>query len=464
MATARLRFASPSHKRTLPVHANRKRSRTHSHAPGPHARPQSWLKASWQLTPRDVESPHSSDGSTHAPGTLMQDFEKLGVFYLGSQYDQAAKKADPDPLILYDSKDLVTHAVCVGMTGSGKTGLCLALLEEAAIDDIPALIIDPKGDLSNLLLTVPDLKGSDCQPWINTDDAQEGRRRPGGVRPAAGRSLEEGTRLHRPDRRADPDAEAEGRLRHLHAGLERRRPRLDPAVVRGPARISSRRLRAPPRTGQHHGHQPARAPQHRGGSGLVEGAHPPVDDPGDRVEGGQEPRPAVDHLADPDAGREPDRRARSRDVLPVEGAVRSVDAVQQPARVAELRVVDVRRAARHRLHALHEGREAADGDLLDRPPQRHRADVLRLPLLQPGSRLDAPTARHHEPARPHLHGRDLRLLPAGQEPADEDADADDAEAGPRVRRRHDPRHAEPGRHRLQGARQLRHLVSRPFAK
>jgi hypothetical protein len=103
----------------------------------------------------------------------MQDFEKLGVFYLGSQYDETTKKDDPDHLILYDSKDLVTHAVCVGMTGSGKTGLCLALLEEAAIDDIPALIIDPKGDLSNLLLTFPDLKGSDFQPWVNVDDARK---------------------------------------------------------------------------------------------------------------------------------------------------------------------------------------------------------------------------------------------------------------------------------------------------
>jgi late competence protein required for DNA uptake (superfamily II DNA/RNA helicase) len=79
------------------------------------------------------------------------DFEKLGVFYLGRLYDSQQKKAQ-DGLLLYDSKDLVTHAVCVGMTGSGKTGLCLALIEEAAIDGIPALLIDPKGDLANLLL------------------------------------------------------------------------------------------------------------------------------------------------------------------------------------------------------------------------------------------------------------------------------------------------------------------------
>ena len=101
-----------------------------------------------------------------------QDFERLGVFYLGRPYDFAAKRANPGWL-LYDSKDLVTHAVCVGMTGSGKTGLCLSLLEEAAIDNIPAIIIDPKGDLGNLLLTFPSLKGEDFLPWINEDDARK---------------------------------------------------------------------------------------------------------------------------------------------------------------------------------------------------------------------------------------------------------------------------------------------------
>ncbi|OQW64250.1 MAG: ATP-binding protein [Nitrospira sp. ST-bin4] len=105
-------------------------------------------------------------------GGSAEDFEKLGVFYLGRPYDLAAKQAKPGWL-LYDSKDLVTHAVCVGMTGSGKTGLCLALLEEAAIDNIPAIIIDPKGDLGNLMLTFPSLKGEDFQPWINEDDARK---------------------------------------------------------------------------------------------------------------------------------------------------------------------------------------------------------------------------------------------------------------------------------------------------
>lgn len=100
----------------------------------------------------------------------MMDYEKLGVFYLGREYDLENKKTKEN-LILYDSKDLVTHAVCVGMTGSGKTGLCIGLLEEAALDNIPSIVVDPKGDLTNLLLTFPDLKAEDFLPWINRQDA-----------------------------------------------------------------------------------------------------------------------------------------------------------------------------------------------------------------------------------------------------------------------------------------------------
>src|SRR5690242_11551677 len=100
----------------------------------------------------------------------MQDFEKLGVFYFGRVFDQKAARPAND-LLLYDAKDLTTHAVCVGMTGSGKTGLCLSLLEEAAIDGIPAIAIDPKGDLGNLLLAFPELKPEDFLPWVEKSEA-----------------------------------------------------------------------------------------------------------------------------------------------------------------------------------------------------------------------------------------------------------------------------------------------------
>ncbi len=97
-------------------------------------------------------------------------YEKLGAFYLGRPYDPATKKEIAQPL-LYDSKDLLTHAVCVGMTGSGKTGLCLSLLEEAAIDNIPSIVVDVKGDLGNLLLTFPNLAPEDFAPWVDGGEA-----------------------------------------------------------------------------------------------------------------------------------------------------------------------------------------------------------------------------------------------------------------------------------------------------
>ncbi|MFA4925760.1 MAG: hypothetical protein WC524_03815, partial [Candidatus Aminicenantales bacterium] len=97
-------------------------------------------------------------------------YEKLGLFYLGKEVDPGNLALKPGYL-LYDSKDLVTHAVCVGMTGSGKTGLCVGLLEEAGLDGIPAIIVDPKGDLGNLKLLFPDLKPEDFCPWIDEEEA-----------------------------------------------------------------------------------------------------------------------------------------------------------------------------------------------------------------------------------------------------------------------------------------------------
>ena len=98
-------------------------------------------------------------------------FEKLASFYLGRHYD-LDKGELLDDLLMYDAKDLCTHAMCVGMTGSGKTGLCLSLLEEAAIDGIPAICVDPKGDLANLLLAFPDMDPEDFKPWLEEDEAK----------------------------------------------------------------------------------------------------------------------------------------------------------------------------------------------------------------------------------------------------------------------------------------------------
>jgi hypothetical protein len=97
--------------------------------------------------------------------------ERLASFYLGQRYDLAEGKILGEA-VKYDARDLTTHAVCVGMTGSGKTGLGVIVLEEAALDSIPSLVIDPKGDMTNLLLTFPDLRTEDFYPWVNPDDAR----------------------------------------------------------------------------------------------------------------------------------------------------------------------------------------------------------------------------------------------------------------------------------------------------
>lgn len=100
----------------------------------------------------------------------LPDYEKLGSFYLGKRYELAGRQLH-DEKVLYDAKDMTTHALCVGMTGSGKTGLCLSLLEEAALDGIPAICVDPKGDLGNLLLTFPDFSPADYKKWLEPSEA-----------------------------------------------------------------------------------------------------------------------------------------------------------------------------------------------------------------------------------------------------------------------------------------------------
>jgi hypothetical protein len=92
-------------------------------------------------------------------------------FYLGKEFDLKNKKLTEDK-IYYDPADLTTHMFVTGMTGSGKTGLCVGIMEEAALQNIPAIVIDPKGDLTNLILHFPNLLPQDFEPWIDSEAAR----------------------------------------------------------------------------------------------------------------------------------------------------------------------------------------------------------------------------------------------------------------------------------------------------
>jgi hypothetical protein len=122
---------------------------------------------------------------------MKMDFEKLGKFYLGKELDPRTKKTTED-LLLYDSKDLTTHAMIIGMTGSGKTGLGIALLEEALMDNIPVIAIDPKGDITNLLLSFPDHTPEDYLPWVAPENAAKAGQTPLEYAAAEARKWEQG--------------------------------------------------------------------------------------------------------------------------------------------------------------------------------------------------------------------------------------------------------------------------------
>ena len=102
---------------------------------------------------------------------ITSTYEKLGLFYLGKEVNTENQELTDD-LLLYKSKHLTTHAALIGMTGSGKTGLGIDIIEEAVLDNIPAIIIDPKGDMGNLLLTFPELKPEDFEPWVDAGTAE----------------------------------------------------------------------------------------------------------------------------------------------------------------------------------------------------------------------------------------------------------------------------------------------------
>ncbi|CAA6800301.1 MAG: FIG00495827: hypothetical protein [uncultured Thiotrichaceae bacterium] len=99
---------------------------------------------------------------------MVEIYEKLGLFYVGKDVDKDSLETT-EALTLLKNKNFTTHAAIIGMTGSGKTGLGIGLIEEAAIDNIPAIVIDPKGDMGNLLFADPEFSPSSFEPWIQEE-------------------------------------------------------------------------------------------------------------------------------------------------------------------------------------------------------------------------------------------------------------------------------------------------------
>jgi hypothetical protein len=94
----------------------------------------------------------------------------MAELFLGGGVDAATHERTGDEVRI-GTENFTTHGVIVGMTGSGKTGLGVVLIEEVLSAGLPALLIDPKGDLTNLCLTFPDLQPADFVPWVDPAQA-----------------------------------------------------------------------------------------------------------------------------------------------------------------------------------------------------------------------------------------------------------------------------------------------------
>ena len=207
----------------------------------------------------------------------LPSYERLGVFYLGREYDPATQQIGAD--LLYDSRDLTTHAVCIGMTGSGKTGLCLSLLEEAALDGVPAIAIDPKGDIGNLLLTFPELRAEDFRPWVDEGEASRKGKTVDEFADCDRRQLAQGPRRVGTGRCSHCAAARSRGRRHLHTRLRLRPAIVRAALVRGTRSRDAERRHRVQGTHQLGRRRAARAARHRGRPDQEPRAHAAVGDP-----------------------------------------------------------------------------------------------------------------------------------------------------------------------------------------
>ena len=265
--------------------------------------------------------------------------------YLGKEYDPATK-ALGDKVEL-DPADLLTHGLIVGMTGSGKTGLAIALIEEVLRQGIPVLAIDPRATSATSCCCFPSLSKEEFAPWIDEESREARGADQGPGRGGSGRHLDQGPRRLGPRQGRRRQAQGEPRGHHLHARLDRGRAAEHPPVARRAGDAVRRRSGRPARRDRRHRHRHARPAEDRGRSAAVAGVHPSLEHHRGRLAQGPGPEPRGAHPRRGRSALRQARRAAARDRLPAQGPPGADDRPQQPARRAQLRGVAQRRAARH---------------------------------------------------------------------------------------------------------------------
>ena len=349
------------------------------------------------------------------------------------------------------------------MTGSGKTGLCIGLLEEAAIDGVPSIVIDPKGDLADLLLTFPELRPEDFRPWISEEEAAKKGLSPDDFAQQQAEMWKKGladwgqdpARIQRLKDAADFTIYTPGSNAGLPVSILKSFAAPAPAVRADDEALRDRintaatsilglvGVTADPIQSREHillsslFNTAWSAGQDLDLAGLIQQIQtPPFTQVG--VLDLESFYPAKDRFA-------------------LAMLLNNLLAAPTFQTWLEGEALDIGQML------FTERGQAPGVDLLHRPPLRRRAHVLRLAAPERGAGLGAGAAGHGQPAGHHLHGRDLRLLPAGGRTALEAAAADPAQAGPGLRGGRPAGHPEPGGPRLQGPGQRRHLVHRPSA-
>ena len=364
----------------------------------------------------------------------MQDLESLGYFYLGRRYDLARREILAEP-ILYDSRDLTTHAVCVGMTGSGKTGLCVASARGSGDRRNTRHRDRPQGRPRQSSPHVPRARRERLSPVdrrVRSRPRRAHRRRAGASR---GRDVAKRARGVGSGRRAHRAAAICRRHRDLHAGEPCRAPARGARVFgRSPLR-DPRRRRGDGRARRRHGRRSSRPPRHRGRPAAQPRARAPRHDSRPRLDRRREPGARRAHSSRAGSAIRARRHVRARVFLSAQRPLRARSRPQQPDRFAALRAVERGRAARRRAPVVHDGGQAASRDRLDLASRRARAHVLRVAAAERGRLVGATTARLAELAGHPLYGRGVRLSAADRISALEKAAPHPAEAGARTRPR-----------------------------